>query len=78
MFRAARDSGELLAPAADADQMQQVVTNSMINGTLQSIFAVLVIIVVLNAVWTVVKTLRSGGQAPTTEVPKVESELVTT
>ena len=78
VFRAARDSGELLAPAADADQMQQVVTNSMINGTLQSIFAVLVIIVVLNAVWTVVKTLRSGGQAPTTEVPKVESELVTT
>ncbi|MGD9958465.1 carbon starvation CstA family protein [Nocardioides sp.] len=76
VYRAAIDRGELLAPAADLDQMRQVVTNSTVNGTLQATFALLVIVVVLNAVVVCVKALRGGQPLPTTEVAKVESELV--
>jgi carbon starvation protein len=77
-FRAARDAGEVLAPATDANQMGQIITNSTLNGTLQAIFAVLVIIVVVNAAATCVRALRAGGGrgVPTTEEPRVESELV--
>lgn len=74
-FQAAMDSGEVLSPATDMDQMQQIVTNSTVNGTLQALFALLVIIVVLNALWIWVKALRAGG-LPTTEVPAQPSNLV--
>ncbi len=76
VYRAALDAGDLLPPATNAEQMQQIINNSTLNGTLQCIFATLTIIVVLNAFWVIVRTLRNGGEAPTTEVPKVESELV--
>jgi carbon starvation protein len=77
-FRAARDAGDVLAPATDASQMGQIITNSTVNGTLQAIFALLVIVVVVNAAVTCVRALRDGGGAgvPTTEEPRVESQLV--
>jgi carbon starvation protein len=74
-FKAAMDSGEVVAPATDMDQMQQIVTNSTVNGTLQALFALLVIVIVLNALFIWVKAIRAGG-LPTTEVPKVPSKLV--
>ncbi len=74
-YRQARDAGEVLAPATDAAQMDQIIQNSMVNGTLQILFAGLVVVVVVNAAMIWVKALRAGG-LPTTEVPKVESTLV--
>jgi carbon starvation protein len=74
-YREARDAGEVLAPATDASQMDQIIQNSMVNGTLQIIFAGLVVVVVVNAALMWPKALRAGG-LPTTEVPKVESTLV--
>ena len=74
-YREARDAGELLAPATDAAQMDQIVTNSIVNGTLQILFAVLTLVVVANAAMIWVKGVRAGGM-PTTEVPKTESHLV--
>ena len=74
-YQDAIDRGELLAPATDLDQMEQVVFNSTVNGSLQALFAVLVIIVVLNAFYIWARALRAGG-LPTTEVPKQESRLV--
>jgi carbon starvation protein len=74
-YREARDAGELLAPATDQDQMSQVITNSTTNGVLQSTFAVLVIIVVANAVVIWVRAIRAGS-LPTTEVPHTPSEIV--
>ncbi|WP_170127139.1 carbon starvation CstA family protein [Kineococcus rhizosphaerae] len=68
-------SGQVLAPAKDAAQMQQVVTNSTVNGVLQSVFALLVLVVAVNAAVVVVRALRAGG-LPTTEEPAVESRLV--
>jgi carbon starvation protein len=74
-YQDAIDKGELLPPAADMDQMRQIVTNSTVNGTLQAIFALLVVAVVANAVLVWVRALRAGG-LPTTEVPKEPSQIV--
>ena len=74
-YQAAIEDGELLAPATDMDQMQTIVTNSTVNGTLQSIFALLVLIIVVNAMVIWVKAIRAGG-LPTTEVPATPSDIV--
>ncbi|MEV5002465.1 carbon starvation CstA family protein [Nocardioides sp. LML1-1-1.1] len=74
-YRDARDAGELLAPAKDAGQMDQVITNSTTNGILQLAFAVLVLVVVANAAVVWVRALRAGG-LPTTEVPPTPSRIV--
>ncbi len=68
-------AGEVLAPAQDAAQMETIIRNSTINGVLQSVFALLVIVVVANAAVVVAKALRTGG-LPTTEVPHTPSALV--
>ncbi|CAN5271850.1 carbon starvation CstA family protein [soil metagenome] len=75
VFSDAVDNGEVLAPAADTDQMQQVITNSTVNGVLQALFAVLTLIVVANAVPIWIKAWKNGG-LPTTEVPHQPSHLV--
>ena len=74
-FQEAIDNDEVLAPAKDMDQMQTIVTNSTVNGTLQSIFALLVIVIVVNAFVIWIKALRAGG-LPTTEVPATPSDIV--
>ena len=71
----ALEAGELVPPAQNTDQMQQIITNSTINGVLQSLFAVLVLIVVANAVVVVVRAIRAGG-LPTTEEPATPSRIV--
>ncbi|WP_110239692.1 carbon starvation CstA family protein [Nocardioides gilvus] len=74
-YRDAQDAGELLAPATDQGEMDQIIYNSTLNGTLQALFAVLVIVIVLNALYIWFKAVRAGG-LPTTEVPKARSALV--
>jgi carbon starvation protein len=74
-YRDARDAGEVLAPAGDAGQMDQIIQNSTVNGVLQATFATLVLVVVANAAVMCVRALRAGG-LPTTEVPYVESHIV--
>ncbi|WP_432563333.1 carbon starvation CstA family protein [Kineococcus sp. SYSU DK003] len=68
-------AGEVLAPAKDAGQMQQVVTNSTVNGILQALFALLVVVVAVNAAVVIARAVRAGG-LPTTEEPAVASALV--
>ncbi|SEP17443.1 carbon starvation CstA family protein [Trujillonella endophytica] len=72
----ARDAGEVLAPAQDVGQMDQVIRNSTLNGVLQAVFAVLVLVVAVHAVVVVVRALRTRGGVPTTEEPPVPSNLV--
>ena len=74
-YQAAKDDGELLAPATDMDQMQQIITNSTVNGVLQALFALLTLTVVLSAIPIWIKAARSGG-LPTTEVPYEPSSIV--
>jgi carbon starvation protein len=74
-FRTALDNGEVIAPATNADQMQQIVTNSTVNGVLQATFALLALVVVLSAIPIWLKAVRSGG-LPTTESAHEPSNLV--
>ena len=74
-FKAALDSGEVLPPAKDAAQMQQVVTNSTVDGVLSVLFAALIIIVILDAARIWFKTIRAREPLPTSETPFVESTL---
>jgi carbon starvation protein len=74
-FQAALDQGEVLAPAKTLDQMQQVVTNSVIDGVLAAVFALLVVAVIVDAMRVWVKALRSREPLPLTEDPYEESTL---
>ncbi|MGY1638555.1 carbon starvation CstA family protein [Geodermatophilus sp. SYSU D00742] len=75
-YAEARDAGEVLAPAQDVAQMDQVVYNSTLNGILQAVFALLTLVVVVNAVVVIARAVRARGAVPTTEEPAVPSELV--
>ncbi|GAB2805554.1 carbon starvation CstA family protein [Lentzea nigeriaca] len=66
--------GKLLAPAKNTDQMQAIITNSTVDGVLAAVFALLVIIVILDAV-RVWRTALLGPTPPTTETPYVASTL---
>jgi carbon starvation protein len=76
VYRDARDAGKVLAPATNRGQMDQIVFNSTLNGILQAAFAVLVLVVVVDAVVVVARALRSREPMPTTEVPPTPSSLV--
>jgi carbon starvation protein len=71
----AQAAGELLAPAQDQAQMDQIIFNSTLNGILQSFFALLVVVVVIHSVVVIVRAVRAG-QLPTTEEPATPSRLV--
>ncbi|MVU81821.1 carbon starvation protein A [Nocardia sp. ET3-3] len=73
-FVVARDAGKVLPPAKNMADMNKVVHNTFIQGTLSIVFAVLVLIVALVAVWVIVKAIRDGG-GETTESPEEPSKI---
>ena len=75
-FQDALDQGEILAPAKDVGEMEQVVLNSTIDGLLAAFFAVLIIIVLASSAVVWVRAIRAGGSLPTTEVPYQRSRVV--
>ncbi|MFI7703066.1 carbon starvation CstA family protein [Nonomuraea sp. NPDC049480] len=75
-FAEAIEQGKVLAPAKDMDGMRTVVVNSTVDGVLAALFAVLVILVIGNAVLVCLRAVRSREPLPTTEAPYVESRLV--
>jgi carbon starvation protein len=74
-FQAGISDGELLAPATTMDQMQQIVTNSTVNGVLQALFALLTLVVLVTAVPIWIRAYKAGG-SPTNEAHSVPSRLV--
>ncbi len=66
--------GKLLAPAKNTDQMEAIITNSTVDGVLAAVFALLVIIVIVDAmrVW---RNVLLGRTPPSTETPYVASTL---
>ena len=74
-FSDAIDAGQVVAPAKSMDDMHAVVTNSTVDGVLAALFAILIVIVILDAMRVWMKAIRAGS-LPTTEVPFVESHLV--
>jgi len=74
-YQTAVDKGALLKPAKTMDQMQQIITNSTVDGVLMALFALLTIIVIGSAIPVWLKAAKLGG-LPTTETPPVPSHLV--
>jgi carbon starvation protein len=75
-FQEALDNGEVLPPAQDLGDMEAVVTNSTVDGILAALFAVLIIVVILDAARIWVKAIRARAPLPTTEVPHEPSRIV--
>jgi carbon starvation protein len=75
-FQDALDEGEVLAPATSVDDMEQIVTNSTVDGILAAFFAILIIVVIADASRVWVRTIRSGRPAELTETPPEPSHLV--
>jgi len=74
-FQDALDKGQVLPPAKSVDDMHQVVTNSTVDGILAALFAVMIIVVILDASRIWLRVIVSRRALPTTETPFVESEL---
>ncbi|MFD7630247.1 carbon starvation CstA family protein [Streptomyces sp. NPDC059851] len=70
------DAGKVLAPAKNMDEMHTVVTNATVDGVLAGLFAVLIIIVLLDAARTCIRAVRSPGTVRLTEVPWTESKII--
>ena len=68
-FKEALDAGEVLPPAKDASQMQAIVTNTTVDGILAALFALLIIVVILDASRIWIKAIRARAPLPTTEIP---------
>ncbi|GAA2575576.1 carbon starvation CstA family protein [Dactylosporangium fulvum] len=75
-FADALEQGKVLAPAKNLDQMQEVVTNSTVQGVLSVFFALLIIIVIVDGARVCLQAIVRGRELPTTEVPFVESAIV--
>ncbi|GAA2390150.1 carbon starvation CstA family protein [Nonomuraea africana] len=75
-FQAALDQGQILAPAKTMDAMRQIVVNSTVDGILAALFAILIIIVILDAVRIWLKAITAKQPLPDTEAPFEESKLL--
>ncbi|MEV4084755.1 carbon starvation CstA family protein, partial [Nonomuraea fuscirosea] len=75
-YQAALDQGQLLAPAKTTDAMRQIVVNSTVDGILAALFAILIIVVILDAARVWIKAIRSPEPLPDAEAPFEESKLL--
>jgi len=74
-FQDARDAGEqTFGVATSPAQMDAVIRNTAIQGTLSIVFAVLVLVVVVVGAVVMVRSVRAGG-LPTTEEPDEPSRM---
>ncbi|UTM37756.1 carbon starvation protein A [Rhodococcus pyridinivorans] len=74
-FVDAKNSGATtFGSAKTADEIDAVIRNTFIQGTLSIVFAVLVLIVVAAGVVVCIRSVRAGGM-PTTETPDVPSKI---
>ncbi len=75
-YKEAQDAGEVLPPATSADAMDKIVTNSTVDGVLAALFAVLIIVVILDASRVWFKAIRAREPLPSTEAPAEPTRIV--
>jgi carbon starvation protein len=75
-YQEALQRGEVLAPAKSVEDMERVVFNSTVDGVLAALFAILIIVVLADAIRVWIKAIRSTEPLPDTEAPYVESKIV--
>jgi carbon starvation protein len=74
-FQDALDKGQVLPPAKSVDDMHQVVTNSTVDGILAALFAVMIIVVILDASRIWLRVIVGRRTLETFEAPFVASKL---
>ncbi|MBB5152911.1 carbon starvation CstA family protein [Saccharopolyspora phatthalungensis] len=75
-YQASLDAGQTSKGSAHTvEEMQKVVTNSTVDGVLSILFALLIVIVLLDAIRVWIKALRVTAPLPDTEVPYQKSAL---
>ena len=75
-FQGLVDKGTVKAPAKSIEDMQQIVTNSFVDGVLVVIFATLIILVLGDAMRVWVRALRGDEGIAVAESEYVESKIV--
>lgn len=70
------DAGKVLPPAKNMDEMHTVVTNATVDGALSALFALLIVIVLLDAARTCFKAISDPSSVRLSEVPWTESKIV--
>ncbi|MFE9019716.1 carbon starvation CstA family protein [Streptomyces sp. NPDC007808] len=75
VFQDAIDRGEVLPPAKSMDDMHTVVTNSTVDGVLSAVLALLVVVVIADAVRVCVRHVRRPALSTLSEAPYVESKI---
>jgi carbon starvation protein len=75
-FQDAIDSGDVLAPAQNVGDMEQIVTNTTIDGILAAFFAVLIIVIIADAARVWIGIISGRRPLETTEVPAQPSRLI--
>ncbi|WP_373296251.1 MULTISPECIES: carbon starvation CstA family protein [Streptomyces] len=76
VYQDAIDRGEVIAPAKTMDDMRTVVTNSTVDGVLTAVLALLIVIVLADAIRVCVRHVRRPSLSTLSEAPYVESKLV--
>jgi carbon starvation protein len=75
-FNDAINSGDVLPPAKSAGDMHTVVTNSTVDGVLAALFAVLIVIVIVDAARVWVQAIRAREPIASSEAPFEESRII--
>ncbi|MGW3952168.1 carbon starvation CstA family protein [Streptomyces sp. NPDC004752] len=75
VFQDAIDAGQVLPPAKNMADMHTVVTNSTVDGVLSAVLALLVVIVVLDALRVCMRHIRRPALSTLSETPYVESKI---
>ncbi|MEU4654464.1 carbon starvation CstA family protein [Streptomyces sp. NPDC023723] len=76
VFQDAIDRGEVLAPAKSMADMRTVVTNSTVDGVLTAVLALLIVVVIADALRVCVRHVRRPALSTLSEAPYVESRIV--
>jgi carbon starvation protein len=74
-YQDALDAGQVLAPAKSLDDMRQVVLNSTVDGILAVAFAVLVVVIVVDASRVWVRAILARAPLRLAEAPYVRSRI---
>jgi carbon starvation protein len=75
VFQDAIDAGKVLPPAKNMDDMHTVVTNSTVDGVLSAVLAVLIVVVIADALRVCVRHIRRPALSSLSESPYVESRI---
>ncbi|GAA4674567.1 carbon starvation CstA family protein [Streptomyces chumphonensis] len=70
------DNGEVIAPAKDMDEMHTIVTNSTVDGVLCALFALLIIVVIVDAGRVCWKAVHAPETVKLHEAPYQRSTVV--